>query len=208
MEGKFIDDNMDYEVEEIIDKKDINGILYYKIKWYGFPLSQATWEPLENLKAVEWMVKKFETQSSASKQCHKAVKSAECDNHNNTTSQPKSDTSPKAVIVENKIKQKHNKKGNLYEDYGLVPPNPFVGPSIRKAIRKPHPAPEALLLFDVPEKISGVRKGETGIEAMIQWEKRKDGLVPAPTWHAVKELRKRRNLARMLLAYYESIIKE
>jgi hypothetical protein len=38
------DDETTYVVDEIIDHRFKDGIMQYKIKWKGYPLSQATWE--------------------------------------------------------------------------------------------------------------------------------------------------------------------
>ena len=39
-----------YEVEKIIKKGiDDAGKVYYKLKWKGYPESQSTWEPVDNL---------------------------------------------------------------------------------------------------------------------------------------------------------------
>lgn len=52
----------EFEVEEILDKKYVTGDSYYKVKWVGYPTSEATWEPLKHLKNVNWIVEKFEAQ--------------------------------------------------------------------------------------------------------------------------------------------------
>jgi hypothetical protein len=49
-----------YEVEEITDKKKISGKWQYKVKWVGYPDSQSTWEPKENLDNVKQMLIDFE----------------------------------------------------------------------------------------------------------------------------------------------------
>ncbi len=49
-----------YQVEDIVDKKDENNIIKYKVKWKGFPLSEATWEPVENLTNVEALINQYE----------------------------------------------------------------------------------------------------------------------------------------------------
>lgn len=38
-----------YEVQELIDKKEINGKIYYKVYWKGYPIEDSTWEEFENL---------------------------------------------------------------------------------------------------------------------------------------------------------------
>jgi chromobox protein 1 len=49
-----------YQVEDIVDKKEENNIVKYKVKWKGFPLSESTWEPVENLSSVQELISKFE----------------------------------------------------------------------------------------------------------------------------------------------------
>ena len=50
-----------YNVERILDKKTLhNGSFRYLIKWEGYPDSQNTWEPLDNLSSVKEMVDEFE----------------------------------------------------------------------------------------------------------------------------------------------------
>jgi hypothetical protein len=49
-----------YNVEKILDKRDINGKVEYKIKWEGYPNSQCTWEPMSNLESVKELVEEYE----------------------------------------------------------------------------------------------------------------------------------------------------
>ena len=49
-----------YQVEKILDKKIIDNTVKYKILWVDFPESECTWEPVENLKKVNYMVEEFE----------------------------------------------------------------------------------------------------------------------------------------------------
>jgi hypothetical protein len=53
-------------VERIIGKKMEGGKLYYRIKWQGYPESQATWEKLSHLRYVEEMVRDYEKTSTNS----------------------------------------------------------------------------------------------------------------------------------------------
>lgn len=50
----------EYYVEEILGKKKFNGVKYYLVKWDGYSIDQATWEPIENLENCKKLVKKFE----------------------------------------------------------------------------------------------------------------------------------------------------
>src|SRR5271170_19765 len=51
----------EYEVETILDKRTIHKRPQYLIKWKGYPLHDATWEPLENLDNASKKVKEFES---------------------------------------------------------------------------------------------------------------------------------------------------
>lgn len=42
-----------YSVEKILQKKVTSGKTYYFLKWFGYPDSENTWEPVENLDCPE-----------------------------------------------------------------------------------------------------------------------------------------------------------
>jgi hypothetical protein len=50
----------EYEVEQILDKRLIRNKTQYLVKWLGYPLHDATWEPVENLKNAPEKLKEFE----------------------------------------------------------------------------------------------------------------------------------------------------
>jgi hypothetical protein len=50
----------EYEVETILDKRILRKKPQYLIKWLGYPLHDATWEPLEHLNNAMEKVKVFE----------------------------------------------------------------------------------------------------------------------------------------------------
>jgi len=58
-EGEYLQED-EYNVEAIMDMKVELGKKYYFIKWEGFPHSQNTWEPIEHLAKVAYMVEQFE----------------------------------------------------------------------------------------------------------------------------------------------------
>lgn len=55
-----------YEVETIVGKTLVNGVLKYEVKWKGYPDSENTLEPLDHLRqpAVMRMVRAFDRRSS------------------------------------------------------------------------------------------------------------------------------------------------
>ena len=53
-----------YNVESIQSKRTVAGKVQYEVKWEGWSSADNTWEPLENLKAVQWMVDEFEKKKS------------------------------------------------------------------------------------------------------------------------------------------------
>ena len=54
----IVNEEEEYEVEEILDKRKHYGKIQYLIKWKGYPLSEASWEPESNLNCPE-LLKKF-----------------------------------------------------------------------------------------------------------------------------------------------------
>lgn len=50
----------EYVVERIIDKRIVDGQIEYFLKWKGYPESENTWEPRENLVGAPKLIKSFE----------------------------------------------------------------------------------------------------------------------------------------------------
>ena len=49
----------EYEVEKILDVKTYYKRKHYLILWKGYPLQDATWEPIENLIHYKDLLKEF-----------------------------------------------------------------------------------------------------------------------------------------------------
>ena len=55
-------DEDEYEVEKILEKRDIGGLIEYKVKWKGWENEEdQTWEPADNLAGSEDLIKEFES---------------------------------------------------------------------------------------------------------------------------------------------------
>jgi hypothetical protein len=55
-----IDNEPEYEVEQILDKKMSWCKPYYLVKWKGYPLHDSTWEPRENLVNCKKLLEEYE----------------------------------------------------------------------------------------------------------------------------------------------------
>ncbi|TPP59952.1 Chromobox protein 1 (Heterochromatin protein 1 beta) [Fasciola gigantica] len=60
-------DSNEFEVEELVDVRHVNGKPEYFIKWKGHPPEMNTWEPYSNLNCPS-LLKKFLAQRSFSRQ--------------------------------------------------------------------------------------------------------------------------------------------
>jgi hypothetical protein len=49
----------EYEVEKILDSRKTRRKLHYLVLWKGYPISEATWEPAENLLNAPEVVHEF-----------------------------------------------------------------------------------------------------------------------------------------------------
>ena len=56
----------DFIVEAILNKRVKNNQIEYLIKWEGYPIEEATWEPVRNLSNVKDMIRRFESMREGS----------------------------------------------------------------------------------------------------------------------------------------------
>jgi len=65
---EVINNTPEYEVERILAKRTYRRQVQYLVKWLGYPLHEATWEPAANLEHSPRLVQEFEarTQGTAS----------------------------------------------------------------------------------------------------------------------------------------------
>jgi len=58
----IVDNEAEYEVEEILDSKFIRKRLFYLVKWKGYPISENSWEPVSHLTHSKDLIAKFRSQ--------------------------------------------------------------------------------------------------------------------------------------------------
>lgn len=49
----------EYEIESILKHKMVANTIYYMVKWKGYELSDATWEPESHLETCEDLLRKY-----------------------------------------------------------------------------------------------------------------------------------------------------
>jgi hypothetical protein len=54
-----IDNQVEFEVEEVLDSKFMRKRLFYLVKWKGYPVSDNSWEPLDHLPNAKDLVDSF-----------------------------------------------------------------------------------------------------------------------------------------------------
>lgn len=50
----------DFIVESILNKRVKNNQIEYLIKWEGYSIEEATWEPVRNLSNIKDMIRRYE----------------------------------------------------------------------------------------------------------------------------------------------------
>jgi hypothetical protein len=57
-----VDNQQEYEAEEILDSRLFRHSLQYLVKWKGYHITESTWEPASNLKNSPSLVRSFHIQ--------------------------------------------------------------------------------------------------------------------------------------------------
>lgn len=194
------DDQDYYIVEKILDKKMHRGGVKYKVKWVGWPESQCTWEPLQNLENVQELVCEFEDQLRA-KRKHKAKAHADKAKNIKTVTNNKKLPANAATAID---------LGGAPDNRSVEEPKPSEDQSktdqeknnLRK---KKFPSDEGHLKYnDKPLKIlsSKMDKEESKVLFLIEWRVREDGTKPLPSYMSNEEFKKYNPV--FLLEYYET----
>ena len=121
------DDNF-YNIEKILDRRKNKNRLEYKIKWEGYPLSQCTWEPLENLQTCMELVEEYD-------QLHplKTVKKGTKHNNKFLGKKKNHEKKEELEVIEEKTEggqekekiEKLNNPENDRQPYTIIPPEEY-----------------------------------------------------------------------------------
>lgn len=178
----------EYEVQDILDKTVKNGKVLYYIKWKGFPLEDATWEPIDNLGNASKIIKNFEARNGT--EAKKPTKSIT----GRTQKEPKEKKSTSSLLDRSKKIQKRSKESTRE----------------KKATGRKDKNEEKIKLIgdfdkDVPDKIydHGILNERNGTMTdvenktpfkslffCIEWKKRSDGNTPINAvlpFHLIKD---------------------
>lgn len=64
-----MDNEYIYDVKAIIGYRKRKSGVQYKVEWEGFPLSEATWEPVENLEYCKESIEEYHSRNVVSFFC-------------------------------------------------------------------------------------------------------------------------------------------
>ena len=75
--GAMADEASDeYEVDKILNKRKVKGVVYYLVKWKGYGNKDSTWEPEAHLNDLDSMIEEFNerrAKKGAKKTAHKRI---------------------------------------------------------------------------------------------------------------------------------------
>lgn len=104
-------DEQIYYIEKILDRRNVNGRLEYKIKWDGYPLNQSTWEPLENLKTAIELVEEYDRTHPAIKFSNKKRnRGPKPNNKKPENNEVKKENSDQEIKEEEQVKEEKGKE--------------------------------------------------------------------------------------------------
>ena len=70
----------EWEVDAILKRKGQGARARYLVKWKGYPLEEATWEPLEHLKGARQVIDEYEQHALRRRRCNAALDSISFEN--------------------------------------------------------------------------------------------------------------------------------
>lgn len=177
----------EYYVEEVLDKKIEKGEVKYLIKWEGWPIESATWEPIENLDNIQNLIANFEKRKREKENGNKKGSSI-----NSSRKSRESQESQEKYV---KYSQNQKKKNASSKDKREKEESPLKEIDILTSLG-----------VNVPEEVLSVKKDpEFNILCLVKFEDRADGIVIDNAYVPSSVLRD--YYPKVLIKFYESKIK-
>jgi len=175
-----------FYVEKIL-KKQTAPTLKYLVKWKGYDISHATWEPEENLKNAAHLIDEFEAREKILFTNKKRTR----DSNENVPSQNKSfsDESDQDNKNEEEKTQERDYMKRKKRIFNNIPDN--IKDNIESGCE--------------PNQITGVKKIKEQLYCQVKFEERSDGLVPDECYIPSSVLADL--CPKLLIDFYESRLK-
>lgn len=176
-----------FEIESLLDKKIINGKVFYKVKWKNYPISDSTWEPLSNFKGNMDIVHQFEKEYTYS---HK-------DNINRAPHQNQS-------LITNFTNKRKEEPKIKKEKERVVEKAKEKKQKVKKEPSLIDRMKEGRFGIDIPDKIISAKRHvdlPKELFCEIQWKKRKDNTQPLNSFYLNSEIKKHEPM--LLINFYE-----
>ena len=162
--GSDNDDEEEYSVEEVLDRRERNGKVEYYLKWKGYTHEDNTWEPEENLDCPD-LIEAFESTRRRKKEEEKKA---------NRKSRGKEEEKKKPVEDEDTplAKKKKVDKGDDKKKEDKI--------SKKKSISDEKPQAQGFDRGLEPEKIIGATDSSGQLMFLMKWKGTDEAdLVPA-----------------------------
>ena len=154
------------EIEEILDKRVVNGKEKYKVKWKGFPIEDSTWEPIEHFRGdYAALIEDFEKTAKKPK-----VKKEIVEEEKTFTKKKRGKSVLKKKVVQNESEEEEEEdKENITQ-----------GRVLRKR-KANNESIEGTLGKDLPIRIVSAKRHASLPKELIceiEWKTRPDGIKP------------------------------
>lgn len=179
------DDGNVYYVEKILKKKT-HPELMYLVKWEGYDISEATWEPLRNLEDVKYLIEEFENRQAllANK---KRSRDHQIDFGKKTETSSVSNGESENFDENDKEQDKNYKKFR------------------KNKMTKSEIVHEDIEEGNIPEKVINAKLIDKKLYCLVKYVERSDGIIPDDSYVPSSVLTEK--CPRLLVDFYESKLK-
>mmetsp|Transcript_56266 Transcript_56266/g.64227 ORF Transcript_56266/g.64227 Transcript_56266/m.64227 type:complete len:242 (+) Transcript_56266:59-784(+) len=219
-----LEDDM-YIVEKVLAKKKQRNRTYYKIKWQNFPISECTWEPIDNLENVRGLIDEFEKNfsktpvASSEKKKKKGPRTTARMSTNGPSykrmklsldemqGEDEDENEEEEPVLE---EEKEEKETVPKEEPAVSSEGEEEEQEDKKKMSAMSPAVAQVnvrgsFAQDKPKCITGARKEKDTVLCAVEWYPREDGIQPDLTIYSNQTLRKK--CPELLLDFYEARLK-